>query len=208
MKTQIHKPDKTNITAVIVAGGQGSRMGGQDKGLINLHGKTLIEQIIEQISPQLDRVIINANRNRKQYQRFGLPVIKDKLPGFQGPLAGILTALNTVDTEFIITLPCDGPRLAADYVTRLSTALIENHAEIAVAHDGFRMQQMYALIPGSLAADLTAFLKQKKHALRHWLARHTVAMADFSDYPGMFLNINTNEDLVCLQQDSQNDKKH
>lgn len=176
-------------------------MGGQDKGLIKLHGKTIIEQIIKQISPQLDRVIINANRNREQYQQFGLPVIKDKMPGFQGPLAGILTALDTVNTEFIITLPCDGPQLAADYVARLSTTLAENNAEIAVAHDGFRMQQMYALIPTSLTVDLTAFLKQNKRAIKHWLAQHKVATADFSDYPEMFLNINTDEELRSLQQD-------
>ncbi|GBE08204.1 molybdenum cofactor guanylyltransferase [bacterium BMS3Bbin11] len=198
MKTQIHIPDKTNITAVIVAGGQSSRMGGQDKGLIKLHGKTIIEQIIEQISPQLDRVIINANRNREQYRQFGFPVIKDKIPGFQGPLAGILTALDTVNTEFIITLPCDGPQLAADYVARLSTTLAENSAEIAVAHDGFRMQQMYALIPASLAVDLTAFLKQGNRAIKLWLAQHKVAIADFSDYPEMFLNINTDEELRNL----------
>jgi len=198
MKTQIHYPDKSNITAVIVAGGQGSRMDGKDKGLLKLQDKTLIEHIIEQISPQLDRVIINANRNLEQYRQFGLPVIKDKMPGFQGPLAGILTAMNTVKTEFIITLPCDGPQLAADFVVRLSAALAENSTEIAVAHDGFRIQQMYALIATSLSADLTAFLKLDKRAIKHWLALHKVATADFSDYPEMFLNINTNEELRNL----------
>jgi molybdopterin-guanine dinucleotide biosynthesis protein A len=189
----------SNITAVIVAGGQGSRISGQDKGLISLHGKTLIEQIIEQISPQIERIIINANRNQEQYRQFGLPVIQDKLPGFQGPLAGMLVALNSVDTEFIITLPCDGPRLAADYVSRMSTTLAENNADIAVAHDGLRMQQMYTLIPTSLAENLSEFLKQDKHAIKHWLAQQNVTTADFSDHPEMFLNINTDEDLKAFQ---------
>lgn len=203
----------SNITAVIVAGGQGSRISGQDKGLISLHGKTLIELIIEQISPQIDRLIINANRNTEQYRQFGLPVIKDNIPGFQGPLAGMLAALNSVDTEFIITLPCDGPRLAADYVNRMSTALAESKSDIAVAHNGLRMQQMYALIPTSLAENLFAFLKQDKHAIKHWLAQQNVTTADFSDHPEMFLNINTDEDLkthqsMDLQKKQTNEKKN
>ena len=203
----------SNITAVIVAGGQGSRISGKDKGLIILHGKTLIEQIIEKISPQIDRIIINANRNTDQYRQFGLPVIKDKTPGFQGPLAGMLAALNSADTEFIITLPCDGPQLAADYVSRMSTTLAESSAEIVVAHDGLRMQQMYALIPTSLAEDLSEFLKQDKRAIKHWLAQLNVTTADFSDHPEMFLNINTDEDLkshqlMDLQQSQDNEKKN
>ncbi len=199
-KEKLPIPDKNTLTGVIIAGGRGSRLGGQDKGFIRLHDRTLIEQIIEQISPQVKRLIINANRNLEQYRQLGLPVIEDDLPGFQGPLAGILTALHQVSTDFIITLPCDAPQLTSDYVIRMIKSLADSNAEIAVAHDGQRMQQMYALIPTSLAAKLEEFLRGDQHAIKHWFAEHELVSTDFSDIPTMFTNINTREDLLKLTE--------
>ncbi len=194
------KPDKKNITAVIVAGGKGARMGGRDKGLIKLNDKTIVEHIIEKISPQLDRIIINANRNQEEYRQYGYPAIKDSLPGFPGPLAGMLTALESSDTDFIITLPCDGPHLTDNFVSKMSQALAESKAEIAVAHDGKRMQQMYALIPVYLHADLAVFLRHDNRAVKDWFAQHSIILVDFSESPEMFININSKEDASCLGQ--------
>ncbi|MFV2005384.1 MAG: molybdenum cofactor guanylyltransferase MobA [Gammaproteobacteria bacterium] len=199
MKIKKIKPDKKNITAVIVAGGKGTRMGGRDKGLIKLSGKPIVEHIIERLSLQLDLIIVNANRNLDEYRQLGYPVINDSITGFQGPLAGILTALDSSNTEFIITIPCDAPHLADDFVSKMSNALTESNAEMAVANDGTRMQQMYALIPASLSADLTDFLQQGNRSVKDWFAQQSLIMVDFSTYPKMFININSREDAIHLE---------
>ena len=106
------KPDRSNITAVILAGGRGKRLGGQDKGLVELDGKPLIEHILDAIASQVDRVTINANRNQQSYANYGYPVINDNMADYQGPLAGFAAALSACNTDYIVTLPCDGPYVA------------------------------------------------------------------------------------------------
>ena len=114
---------KHNVTAVILAGGKGRRMDGQDKGLIELANRPLIEYVIDAIKPQVETIILNANRNQKQYSDYGYPVISDTLDDFQGPLAGFFSAMMKATTSHIITLPCDGPLLPSDLVERLTFAL-------------------------------------------------------------------------------------
>jgi molybdenum cofactor guanylyltransferase len=187
-------PDKENITAVILAGGRGRRLGGQDKGLLELNGKPLIEHILDAITPQVNAVIINANRNQKVYANYTYPVVSDDMSDFQGPLAGFAVALSVSDTEYIMTLPCDGPAVPADLAARLSKALIDDEAELAVAHDGQRMQPVYALIPRSLLGSLQSFLAAGDRKIDLWYAQHKVALADFSDVMESFFNINTEKD--------------
>ncbi|WP_428608182.1 molybdenum cofactor guanylyltransferase MobA, partial [Sedimenticola sp.] len=110
---------ESKITAVILAGGMARRMGGQDKGLIDLDGRPLIAHVLERIQPQVAQVVINANRNLEQYAAFGHPVISDTLSDFQGPLAGFLAVMQQIDSDFIVTLPCDGPCLPDNLVERL-----------------------------------------------------------------------------------------
>ncbi len=187
-------PDKENITAVILAGGRGSRLGGQDKGLLGLNGKPLIEHILDAITPQVKTVIISANRNHQVYAGYGYPVVSDDMTDFQGPLAGFAAALSACNTDYIMTLPCDGPSVPADLAARLSKAIIDNEAELAVAHDGQRMQPVYALIPRSLLDSLLAFLDAGDRKIDLWYAQHKVALADFSDVLESFFNINTEKD--------------
>ena len=187
-------PNKENITAVILAGGRGRRLGGQDKGLLELNGKPLIEFILDAIKPQVKTVIINANRNQDVYATYPYPVVSDDLTDFQGPLAGFAAALSACNTDYIITLPCDGPAVPADLTARLSKALIEDEAELAVAHDGQRMQPVYALIPRSLLSSLLTFLAAGDRKIDLWYAQHKVALADFSDVVESFFNINTEKD--------------
>ncbi|TVO70938.1 molybdenum cofactor guanylyltransferase MobA [Sedimenticola selenatireducens] len=182
------------ITAVILAGGMARRMGGQDKGLIDLDGRPLIAHVLERIQPQVDQVVINANRNLEQYARFGHPVISDTLSDFQGPLAGFLAVMQQVDTDFIATLPCDGPCLPDDLIERLRNAQQAANADIAVAHDGNRMQPVYALIATHLRPSLEAFLQAGERKIDWWYAKHNTVNVDFSDAPDTFLNINTPED--------------
>lgn len=192
--------DKQTVTAVVLAGGRGKRLGGKDKGLIPFEGKPLIEYILAAISPQADAVIINANRNQARYADFGYPVISDDMADFQGPLAGFAAALSACNTDYIVTLPCDGPYVPDDLVTRLAAAREANHAEIAVAHDGQRMQPVYALIPRSLLASLQGFLAAGDRKIDLWYARHDTALADFSDVTETFFNINTEDDRSAMLQ--------
>lgn len=183
-----------NITAVILAGGCGSRLGGQDKGLLEFAGRPIIEHILEAISPQAGAVIINANRNLEDYSKYGHPVISDEMDNYQGPLAGFAAALAACSTDYILTLPCDCPFVPADLIARMSRAMLEQHAELAVAHDGQRMQPVYALIPRTLETSLLQFLDSGERKIDRWYTLHTTALADFSDVADTFFNINTDDD--------------
>jgi len=188
-----------DITAVILAGGQGRRMGGQDKGLLEFNGLPLIEILIAELARQTVATIVNANRNLDRYQAFGLPVISDRLENYQGPLAGFASAMDSVDTDFILTLPCDGPVLAADYVARFIASQQQSGAAICVAFDGERLQPVHALIRVDLRASLNRFLDSGDRKIDRWYALHDYAQTDFSDCRDMFRNINTPSDQQSLQ---------
>ena len=113
---------RPTITGVILAGGLGTRMGGADKGLQLFKGQTLVSHIAQRLAPQVDRLLINANRNTSQYADLGYPLISDLITGFAGPLAGLQAALSVADTEWVVTVPCDSPNLPLDLVSRLHAA--------------------------------------------------------------------------------------
>lgn len=191
--------DGQDITAVILAGGQGRRMGGQDKGLIEVNGKALVAILIDRLEPQTSNILINANRNRERYQAFGYPVVSDQLDDYQGPLAGFACAMDAVDTEFILTLPCDGPLLAADYVARFMASQAQTGARICVADDGERLQPVHALIRVDLLPSLNSFLDSGNRKIDRWYAKHDFVHTDFSDCADMFCNINTPSDQQSMQ---------
>ena len=193
--------DKHDVTAVILAGGKGRRMEGEDKGLVELAGRPLVEYVIEATGPQVEAIMLNANRNQQRYARYGYPVISDALEDYQGPLAGFLSALHNAATSHVVTLPCDGPFIAGDLVERLMTALNTHDADIAVAHDGERMQPVYSLIPTRLSSSLKAFLDTGERKIDRWYAQLRVALADFSDCADTFRNINTAEQRDQLQNE-------
>ena len=188
-----------DITAVILAGGQGRRMGGQDKGLIEFNGKTLVEILIAELERQSLAIVINANRNLDRYRDYGFPVIHDHLQDYQGPLAGFASAMDSVDTDFILTLPCDGPQLAADYAARFTASQQQSGASICVAFDGERLQPVHALIKVDLRASLGQFLDSGDRKIDRWYALHDYVQTDFSDCREMFRNINTPYDQQTLQ---------
>ena len=194
--------DQKDITAVILAGGQGRRMGGQDKGLIEFDGKPLVAILVEQLSQQDVAIIINANRNHQQYQKLGYPVISDTLEDYQGPLAGFASAMAAVSSRFILTLPCDGPLLGDDYVTRFIASYTQNAAPVQVAFDGNRLQPVHALLKVDLLASLNRFLDDGDRKIDRWYAQHDYQRVDFSDCPSMFRNINTPADRESLQTGS------
>ena len=197
------KVDPQEVTVVVLAGGRGRRMGGRDKGLVEIGGAALIEHVISIMAPQAGKLMINANRNAEAYRRYGYAVVNDSMSGFQGPLAGFASAMANADTPYVVTIPCDSPLLPDDLVQRLIDALHDGHAELAVAHDGERLQPVFALIDVRLLASLQRFLERGDRKIDLWYAGHKMALTDFSDSPNMFLNLNTPADEESLAQQLQ-----
>lgn len=184
-----------SITAIILAGGQARRMAGEDKGLILFNGKPLIQHVIDILAVQVNSLLINANRNIERYQQFGYPVIKDSLSGFHGPLAGMLSAMQTVDSDYIITAPCDAPMISPHYRQRMMETLLHEQADIAVAYDGQRLQPVFCLIPSRLQDDLAEYLARGDRKIDRWFAQYKLAVVDFSDQAESFANFNTPDDI-------------
>lgn len=180
------------LTGLILAGGQGSRMGGRDKGLVDYKGRPLIDHVIQRLAPQVDELLISANRNLAEYAHRGYPVITDTLPDFQGPLAGVLAGLQRANHEWVLTVPCDMPHLPTDLVSRLEDAAQGN--PIVVATDGSRSQPALMLIQVGLADKLAAYLQsgsRSVHGFQETIGCVTVAF----DAQGMS-NINTLEETA------------
>lgn len=205
------------VTAVILAGGKGQRLQGQDKGLVTLGKQKIIEIVLEQIASNVSSLIINANRNQDSYwqyaDKYDAQLISDQLSDFQGPLAGVSAALQMATTSHILTLPCDGPLISPVYIERmcqliprasthstLSTEPTLSANTIAIAHDGEHLQPVHALIPVTLRDDLQQFLQAGNRKTRAWYTRHSLHSVDFSDHPELFFNINTQAQLEHLEQ--------
>lgn len=186
---------KSDVTGVILAGGQARRMGGQDKGLVMLDGKPMVEIIIDVLKPQTAKLLINANRNHDRYSQYGLELVADELSGYCGPLAGMASALRTINTDYMVTAPCDSPFIPLDLVQRLVDALENNSTEISVAHDGERIQPVFCMLKKTLLQSLTDYLATGERKIDRWFKQHDFAIADFSDKPETFDNINTLEDV-------------
>lgn len=183
------------VTGLILAGGQARRMGGTDKGLIDYRDRPLIEHVIQALSPQTEKLVINANRHHTIYQSYGYPVITDDSEGYQGPLAGMLAGLRQTDSDFLLTVPCDCPFINARLRQRMLETLLLSSKTLAVATDGERIQPVFSLLPAHLEDSLAAFLDSGERKIDHWLYQHAVAEVDFSDCPEMFTNLNRPEDL-------------
>ncbi len=188
--------NKTHITGVILAGGRATRMGGQDKGLVKLNSKYMIEHVIAALRPQVGQLLISANRNLEQYaQLSGCHVLADTFGHYDGPLAGMATALANAQTDYVLFAPCDSPFISSQLAERLYTRLIQTNADASVADDGSRIHPVFSLFKRSLLADLRAFLKTDERSIRRFLAQlPLLTKADFSDNADTFLNINTFEE--------------
>lgn len=190
---------KHTVTGVILAGGQARRMHGQDKGLVELAGSPMVQYVLISLAAQVGHIIINANRNRDIYGHFGHPVIADEFEGFCGPLAGIASSMRVVDTPFMVTAPCDSPFVPPDMVERLYMQLAHEDADISVAHNGERIQPVFALLKTSLLESVLSYLRDGERKIDKWFKLHKLALTDFSDKPDTFLNINTPEDLELIE---------
>ena len=186
------------ITGLVLAGGMGRRMDSQDKGLVEFRGKPMVSHVIERLAPQVESLIINANRSLEQYGAFGYSVISDEVGGFAGPLAGLHAGLLRCSTPFMVTAPCDSPFLPLNLVARLYEALQQNIAELAVAKTGDQAQPVFALYSATLLPSLTQFLESGGRKIDTWYSTHRVVEVPFAD-ESAFANINTIADLQALQ---------
>ena len=192
--------NRQDITGVVLAGGRATRWDGRDKGLIQVSGRPMISHVLDALAPQVGQVIINANRNLDEYRAFGLPVVTDASRDFLGPLAGIASGLAAARTEWVAITPCDSPLLAADCVGRLVSACEDDaRTDIAVAHDGERIQPVFALIRRGLLEDLDAYLESGGRKIDRWYGQQRMQLVDFSDNLDNFLNINRREDRDMLE---------
>jgi molybdenum cofactor guanylyltransferase len=186
------------ITGVILSGGQGSRMGGRDKGLQPFRGRTLIEWVLERIEPQVSEVLISANQNLERYLAFGHPVLTDRITGFAGPLAGLHAAMSQARCELVVTVPCDSPFLPGDLVRRLAEALEQNSADVAVARSGAQSHPVFCLCRASLLPHLTTFLAGSERKVDAWQRSLQCIEVRFDDQPQAFRNVNTLDELRAL----------
>ena len=182
------------ITGIVLAGGLGRRMGSVDKGLQLLHGKSMLEHVLERFAPQVDKVLLNANRNIDTYARFGT-VVPDAVGGFAGPLAGLHAGMTAADTPLVATVPCDSPFLPLDLVARLRAALDTQGAQLAVAKTGAQAHPVFVVARRDLLANLAAFLEGGGRKIDAWYASLAVAEVSFDDQEAAFRNINTPEEL-------------
>ena len=189
----------TEVTGVVLAGGQGSRMGGVDKGLQPFRGKPMVAHAIERLVPQVKELLVNANRNPEAYAGFGHRVIADEIEGFAGPLAGFERSLAHASGALVVTVPCDSPFLPLDLVSRLRIALEADDAQIAVARTGGQTHPVFCLMRRDVQGSLQAFLASGQRKIDRWYSQLRVVEVAFDDVADAFLNITTREELASLE---------
>jgi len=181
-------------------------MGGVDKGLQTLAGRTLAQHVIERLRPQVATLLISANRNLDLYRAYGHPVVSDANAdaGLErlGPLAGILAGMRAARTSHLLCVPCDVPLIPTALAAALIAALMDKHSSIAYAvteaPDGRRQRHpACAVLACSLADDLQVYLVSGGRKVGTWYAHHNAAEATFPDEHA-FYNINSRQDLDSL----------
>ena len=196
-----------DITGIILAGGQSRRMGGGDKGLLEVAGRPMLGHVIERLAPQIGRMAINANGDPARFARFGLPVVPDTIDGFVGPLAGVLAgmrwaAANTPEARWIASMSSDAPLLPLDVVARLAAAISTRADAIAIARSGGELHPVIGLWPVALADDLDTALRAGLRKVLAWTDRHGTVPVEFPFITAgecsidPFFNANTPEELA------------
>ncbi|MBW8371148.1 MAG: molybdenum cofactor guanylyltransferase [Thiobacillus sp.] len=181
------------VAAVILAGGEGRRMGGADKGLIEYQGCPLIEWALAALAPQVEEIVISANRNLDTYAAYGQRVLPDTLPDYPGPLAGVLAAFDAVNADWLVVVPCDTPHLPADLALRLLGAAQLESVPLAVAADESRIHHSCFIVRTDQRDNLAAYLALGERAVRHWQAGLAATTVRFD--AACFANFNQPDDL-------------
>lgn len=188
---------REDVTGVVLAGGQGRRMGGVDKGLVPFRGVPMAAHAIARLAPQVGAVLVNANQNAEAYAALGHRVVPDAVGGFAGPLAGLHAGLSAATTPFVATVPCDSPFLPSDLVERLAAALERANADVAVARTLDQPHPVFALVRTSVRPHLEAFLAGGGRKIDAWYATLAAVEVPFDDEADAFRNINTRDELAA-----------
>ncbi|RYF34456.1 MAG: molybdenum cofactor guanylyltransferase MobA [Comamonadaceae bacterium] len=200
----------TDITGLVLAGGRGSRMGGLDKGLQYFEDEPLALRALQRLAPQVWTTLLSANRNTLTYEFFGAPVVADAATDYPGPLAGFLVGLQHCRTPCLLTVPCDAPGFPLDLAARLTDALNDSDADIAMPSapalqpDGstvLRPQPVFCLVRTTLRDSLEQFMHAGGRKVLAWTALHDTVVVPFDrpgDAPGAFANVNTLAELTAL----------
>lgn len=189
------------VCGVLLAGGQSRRMGGGDKCLRPLGGRTILSHIVERARPQVDTLVLNANGDPDRFAEYGLPVVPDSFEGFAGPLAGVLTGMewareNAPNCSLIVTIPTDAPFFPGDLIEALEESLRLGGAELACASSNGRPHPVFGLWPVRLAPALRAALEDGVRKVDQWTGAYRMIEVEFpaSDFDPFF-NTNRPEDL-------------
>jgi molybdopterin-guanine dinucleotide biosynthesis protein A len=187
------------VTGIVLAGGQGRRMGGVDKGWVEMAGRPLVAWVLERLAPQVGAVVVNANQNAERYAALGHRVVPDAVGGFAGPLAGLHAALAVVTTGWAATVPCDSPFLPLDLVARLGAAAAASDVQLAVARTFDQPHPVFALVRRDVRPHLDAFLAGGGRKIDAWYATLRVVEVAFDDEADAFSNINTAAELAAAR---------
>ena len=195
--------ERPETLCVVLAGGLGRRMGGGDKPMREIGGRTILDHVIERLEGQCDGLVLNANGDPTRFARFGLPVVADTIEGYPGPLAGILAALewaaaNRPGIEWIVSAAGDCPFLPRDLVARLQQARSAEGADLAVAASGHQTHPVIGLWKVALRDELRhALVQEDMRKIDRWTARYRLATVSWPTEPvDPFFNANTVEDLA------------
>ena len=174
-------------------------MNGVDKGLVTLQNKPLIAHVIARLTPQVDEIFINANREIAQYEAFGYDVLQDENNDFKGPLAGFLLGLKHAKHDYVLTVPCDSPLLPLDLAQRLYDGMQESRMDIAVASSAGNTHPVFCLMKKSVLPSLLAYIESGERKVMTWQKSQHYTEVDFSNCDEAFTNLNTFEDLAALE---------
>ena len=188
------------ISGLILAGGLGRRMGSVDKGLVLFNDRPMIASVIERFVPQVDELVINANRNFEIYERFGYRVVRDSIDGFAGPLAGIESGLANAMHDLLLTCPCDSPFLPINLGARLCSALETQALDLAVAKTGNQAHPVFCIMRKSVHQHLRDFLAAGGRKIDVWYSTLKMAEVNFDDVADAFANINTEGELKNFER--------
>jgi len=196
----LNEQEKT-VGAVVLSGGLARRMGGQDKGVIELRGRAMASWVIDAVKTEVHQLVINANRNEHEYSLLGPDVIGDRHEGHIGPLAGLSAAMHALNTDYVFMCPCDSPFIESPLINALGLACLNDNADIAVACDAERMQPVFCVAHKSTLESLDAYLDSGERKIDRWYATQRLVQVDCAAWADSFRNINTEEERLQAQSE-------
>jgi len=191
---------KLATECLILAGGKAQRLGGADKGLVKLNKRPLIEYVIDRIPHTNDEPIISTNRNRHLYYAYSQRIISDSISGFQGPLAGIYSALKHINHDYLFVVPCDMPFLPENLFTNLQRAILANNCSISAVKHGSRIEPLLLLIEKTHIESIADYFNSGRRSVIGWIEESRCSYAEYDKNNSYFININSNDDLILAEK--------